>query len=487
MSSTLLRITLIGVWISLLAILWRGPELPAQRGDVHVLPQIVGDAHTGWMGLYMNGKKVGYSHFELASSRGGYRVEDRSVLRLRMMDQNQTVHAHTTANVDADFALQSFRVRLNSGIGQFQVNGEVGDKMLEIDVQTGANSNRHEYPIDGPLYLPSSLRARVVAAGLRAGQTLEASVFDAAAMSAQTIEIQTVGLETLETLSGKTEAWKLLESFRGVETTVWLDKNGVVLREEGPMGLVAVREDPERATEIGWGEGSLVDLMDAVAIPVHQPIKSARRLEQLELSIDGLGSLQLPTDPRQTFKDGRLRIVREDSAAAGSYSLPYRGEQWRSELSPTAFVQSDHPQLVAAAERVMAGEKDAHNGAVRLRHWVYATLEKRAVATIPNALQVLEMGAGDCNEHAVLYAGLARASGLPTRVVAGIVYSEGVFLYHAWNEVWLGEGWVSVDPAFNQMPADATHIKLVQGEPDQHIELVPLIGQLSVEVLAPTG
>jgi len=56
-------------------------------------------------------------------------------------------------------------------------------------------------------------------------------------------------------------------------------------------------------------------------------------------------------------------------------------------------------------------------------------------------------------------AALLRASGIPCRVVGGIVYSEyfGGFLYHVWCEAFLGE-WIDIDPTFGQMPADATHI-----------------------------
>ena len=84
---------------------------------------------------------------------------------------------------------------------------------------------------------------------------------------------------------------------------------------------------------------------------------------------------------------------------------------------------------------------------------------------------------GDCNEHAVLLAALARAAGIPARVVAGAVYADDGFYYHAWNELWLG-AWVSADAVFDQMPADATHVKLVEGGPERHLALAELVGQL---------
>jgi transglutaminase-like putative cysteine protease len=53
--------------------------------------------------------------------------------------------------------------------------------------------------------------------------------------------------------------------------------------------------------------------------------------------------------------------------------------------------------------------------------------------------------------------------GIPTRLVGGLVYMENLgFLYHAWAESYI-DGWIAVDPTFNQLGVDATHIKLVEG------------------------
>jgi transglutaminase-like putative cysteine protease len=69
-------------------------------------------------------------------------------------------------------------------------------------------------------------------------------------------------------------------------------------------------------------------------------------------------------------------------------------------------------------------------------------------------------------------------------VIAGTVYVDDAFLYHAWNEVWLGDAWVSVDTTMDQMPADASHVKLLEGGPETHATLLPLLGNLAVDVVA---
>ena len=104
---------------------------------------------------------------------------------------------------------------------------------------------------------------------------------------------------------------------------------------------------------------------------------------------------------------------------------------------------------------------------------------------VPNGLSVLRSGQGDCNEHTALFVSLARAAGIPARIAAGVVYSDrvgdrGAFYYHAWPEVFLGgpTGWVPVDPTFGQVPADASHIKLAEGDLDRQVEIMGVMGKL---------
>jgi hypothetical protein len=66
------------------------------------------------------------------------------------------------------------------------------------------------------------------------------------------------------------------------------------------------------------------------------------------------------------------------------------------------------------------------------------------------------------------------------------VYSEQFqgFLFHSWAESILDARWQAVDPIFGQARADATHLKLVEGE--DLADLMPLmewVGKLKLRVL----
>ena len=115
---------------------------------------------------------------------------------------------------------------------------------------------------------------------------------------------------------------------------------------------------------------------------------------------------------------------------------------------------------------------------------MYNELEKRPVIGIPDALTTLKSRIGDCNEHASLYAALSRAAGIPTKIVAGVVFHKDAFYYHAWNEVCLSGQWISLDTTTGQLPADLSHIKFVEGELREQIQIGSLLGTLEIEPLS---
>lgn len=74
----------------------------------------------------------------------------------------------------------------------------------------------------------------------------------------------------------------------------------------------------------------------------------------------------------------------------------------------------------------------------------------------------LDTKSGDCSDIAELLNALAIATGLPSRTVYGLAYDKTSrsFGIHAWNQIRLTDNQLrSVDPTWNQLHADATHIE----------------------------
>jgi transglutaminase-like putative cysteine protease len=118
----------------------------------------------------------------------------------------------------------------------------------------------------------------------------------------------------------------------------------------------------------------------------------------------------------------------------------------------------------------------------KLVAWLRNNIEKRPVISLPDALSTLANRVGDCNEHAVLLTALARAAGVPCTVETGLVYLNGRFYYHAWNLTYLGR-WITVDVLFGQIPADVTHIRFSGGTPERQLDLMKIIGKISLKII----
>jgi len=277
-----------------------------------------------------------------------------------------------------------------------------------------------------------------------------------------------------------TEVYALDLLNRGATTKVELAADGALLR--GNIGPIELRA--EDLSTVKNMEVSGIDLL--VMIPLDRSLGDPTRVEKLTLELRGLAGFELPTSPRQSLErtgsdSGILRVTRERGQAA---SEPLTAEERERFLAATPTHQADHPDIVALARRIVGDETDPVAQAERLEKWVYGNLRKDSGADSTTALNVLDQRAGDCTEHTMLFVALARAVGLPAREVGGIVYAAldaPSFGWHAWAEIHDGTGWVSVDPTWDQVRVDATHIKLKQDDDD--LSFVNLMGRLEARVV----
>ncbi|MFT4979683.1 MAG: transglutaminase-like putative cysteine protease, partial [Myxococcota bacterium] len=273
------------------------------------------------------------------------------------------------------------------------------------------------------------------------------------------------------------------------ETRALVLPNGEMLRQEGALGLSLVRMTAEAATAVPTS-GEPVDLISLSAVQLKGRLGGdPRAIHTLRLQIRGVR-------PDQVWDGPPLQSVSGDEV---TISMPMLLElprlpvadtsdpQW---LVTTPTIPAGHLELVQKAEEVI-GDADSRLEAVkRLNEFVYTYVEKVPSMGVPNGLTVLRSARGDCNEHTALFVSLARAADIPARIAAGVVYSDrvgehGAFYYHAWPEVLLGgpTEWVPVDPTFGQVPADATHVKLVEGDLDRQIEIMGVMGKLGFTLI----
>jgi transglutaminase-like putative cysteine protease len=227
------------------------------------------------------------------------------------------------------------------------------------------------------------------------------------------------------------------------------------------------------------------DLLSFFSVKVPEPLPEDKNIAYVKLKLAGLSTegLNLSDDFQKIVSDNPLviEISLADIATMNDLNIPI--QQQKEYLNASAYIQCDNREIINEARRIVAGEKSAKSAAKKLVQGVYRMLRKVPTPSMPSAVDVLKTKEGDCNEHSVLFAALARALGIPAKIYVGLVNLEGdAYFYHAWCAVYLGK-WVPVDPTFNQFPADVYHLKLKEGEISDWAEVMKVVGKLKVEVV----
>ncbi len=438
-----------------------------------------------WMEIYLKGKKVGFSETRLSPLGEDRLIEEKMVLVLNLMGQPSVMHMTTRAVLDKGFGLKRFRMTLDSGVVRFRVWGRVEANRILVEMGDGDRRREHVIPLEGPLTIGAGLPGFFKGRPLKVGDEFKFNLFDPSVLSHKEAVIRVTGKRDISVKGEKYPAFRLETRLWGQTLVFWLSEEGILLKEEGFMGLTLVRSDKAHAPLNVEGSAG-ADLYDAAAVPVDRVLAHPRDITYLKLKVAGLQNsdfnLAVLSEGRQRFKKDLLEIFQErvphrpsgkgtaDKAALGPF------------LSPGINIQSDDPAIVEKAREIAGEEKDKTIVAKKLLAWVYESIEKRPVISVPDALAVLETRVGDCNEHAVLLTALLRAVSIPARECVGIVYTDRRFYYHAWTEAYL-DGWISMDATLNQMPTDATHIKLVHGGLDKQTELMSLMGKLKLSIV----
>ncbi len=435
-----------------------------------------------WMNIFQKDQKIGYAHRQFSKTAEGYRILESVFIRINTMGMVQDIRFKTIGDLNHHMALSTFDFELQSSLFRFKARGGVQGKTLIIYSGPTGSEQKIDLPIEKEIYLPTGTLESIMDENLNPGDSRIISVFDPVIMAQRPMKMTVVAEETVTVMNRQERAKKVSVDFMGTPQFAWVGKDGTVLREEGALGLRLEQTIREEALS-NVGISSSADLAEIVSVQANQTIAEAGKRKGLKVRLDGIEGKGLFLDgDRQSFREGIMTIHKESISDLS----PQRGGEPPGKLMPflksTPFIQSDHPEIEAKAREIVSSKDSDLVKATKLLNWVHQKIQKRPVLSVPNALETLRNRVGDCNEHAVLLAALARASGIPAEVEGGLVYQNGRFYYHAWNVLHLGN-WVTADAVMGQFPADVTHIRFVRGT-EQQIDLMGIIGKLRLEIVS---
>ena len=461
-------------------------------GSVTAQPLFQGSGEReDWMGTYFQGKKLGFTRVQTRWSLQGIEVDSTVFFQIRSKSIDQSTTINQKTRLGPDFKLRSFSLLQEITGHRQQVEGRVeGNRLIYRIKSRGFDKEKSiEFP---PGTLPSStFLLNLLADGLKVGQKGTLSLFLEPFQMLVDLEYEVLRKDNLEYEGKSVETFAIKQKIEGIETTLWVAGDGSVIKETTNQGFASFKESAEVAQKLD--EPLTVSSMITMSlVKLDQPIDRSERVREIIFYLQPLRSPDLvPQDQRQKILKAEqlpnglyratLQVKTEPKRIASLSRWPGESTQDPKYLEDSAQVQARHPMIRALARDLTGDKRNVWQVAKDINRWVHQNLAKELVDTV-TALDALHERRGECQSHTYLFTALARAVGIPTRIVNGLVYSQEYsgFLYHAWPEVYVGE-WRALDPTFGQDVVDATHIKLTEGTEEGSFRLMEFVGKLKID------
>lgn len=448
-----------------------------------------------WLGAYFEGKKIGHIH--RVTSEGSLHgkpstsVMSYAAVELEVAGEKSRTELEQTGYADEEGLLDSFIYSQRIMGHQMLIKGErLGDELL-VEINSGSEKRRKRFPFTEDLYTTGLLTGAILKRAFSVGEEYEVNVLLEPLLSVQSVKIKAIS-ERKGFVGGKeTTIYTFEESFKGIRGNITLTAEGLTLEEVSPNGFKLIREE-EKEAKAGIKSLSMVDLLMASRVEIEKPLSHPRAMRAMTIRLSGIPeNFPLMNDDNQKVTlsgkasgglEYTFNINVKDPVDRG-VEIPVKDTLFTLYLASDHVVNSDNRLIVKKAKEIVGSEKSALKAAKLIHRWVNGNIEKKLIDTV-SALDTLESREGECQAHSNLFAALARAAGIPAKVISGLVYSkefEG-FMYHAWNEFYAGK-WIAVDTTLGNFPADATHIKLAEGGLEEQLKIMGLVGKVKAEVV----
>ncbi|MBT0652153.1 transglutaminase-like domain-containing protein [Geomobilimonas luticola] len=439
-----------------------------------------------WFSISMNGERTGFSRLAIDSVPEGYSISGEGSVKMLVLGFSREASSQENYRVTRDLALKSFSVSQTIDGSHMQVTGERTTRGVKVTVDTAGSRKEKLLKTKVPVYPMAALNLLPLLRGTPPGKTIQVSVLDVEAVKVKSVEIRVIGREPLPAGGMATHLRNDLYPF--VDNDVWVDDAGNTVRESVRNDLIVTEAEDAASAARFLAEAAVAKrdlVLDFSLIKVATPIERPADVRQLVVELSPLpAGFILPAGAGQTVVRGdEGRAVVTVERGAGTAGEKNGTEDHSPYLQETGRILSNSREIKDLLPGIIGSEQSPRGKLDWLVRWVAANVDE-AVTDSFSPLETLASRKGNCQSHARLYASLARAAGIPTRFVSGLVYVSGKgFLYHSWAESFAG-GWVAVDPTFGQVPADVTHIKLVEGDsPEEMAAIAGLVGKISARVV----
>jgi transglutaminase-like putative cysteine protease len=425
--------------------------------------------HELWFSISDGEQRFGYLHVAARPSGGGaaeYAVESRT--QIEFLGTAQELVTTATLVADADLVPLRVEAEVQAQSGSRRIVGRADAAAFVVEIDSGAETRTETIPLAGPalvfdVMLGEWLHRHAADAG--AAKMLEVRLLDAQGNALL------VALRRIEA-TNETSTWEALTEDAAAPAVLRFDREGALVEQRSRFPTARVERCP-RETAVVIAQRAM-PARELLMFPLGRELPPLRLLQRLvvRLEWDAIPPEEFELeDSRQRLQslvaDGSrhkaLVALLPAAAKPTDATLPLAVQGFEAQLGDGDFIRPSHPRIAATARKVVGPETSALAAATALCGWVYGHVGSEMIAETLSGPEVLERGVGKCTEYATLFASLARAAGIPTRVVLGERLAGDAWGGHMWNEVWVGT-WIPVDASANEVGGSPALLKLVHSD-----------------------
>jgi transglutaminase-like putative cysteine protease len=469
----------------ILTLLLAFPALPGFAAALQRLEKPPLGEH--WFGIFFNDERTGFAYSNLRETGNGYEIHGESSVKMGGLVFSREATIRENYTVNKDMTLRYFTVSQKINGTPVKLTGEVTSTRVKVVVESRGAKKEKILKCKSAVYPPIALNLYPLLRGVGTGKSYRLPMLDPEEIKIKDVRISVVGFETID---GK-QAIHMRNNLYPVDNDIWIDFSGSTLKESVRDGWIVTRAEDEKSARRFISQAALakIDLiLDYSLIKIDTRVSDPSKLRKLVVQLsDFPATIKLMASDVQKAErlDGGNVLFTMDNSRLRARPEPFLPDQAQPNkyLEPTKQILSNCPDIILRKNEIADGEQDFKKVVEKLTRWVASNI-KETNSDNRSALETLKDHSGNCQSHVRLYASFARAAGIPTKIVSGLVYlPDKGFLYHSWAESDIGY-WLPVDPTFGEIPADLTHIKLVEGDsPDDILPLAVIVGKIGAKVL----
>ncbi len=477
----IINLTVFCLWIALISILLYKNYIDTGVDRSQLLKDSF-NIKTHWYDIYKGPVKVGFAKTTIKKAGDEIIIKHDRETKIKRKDKEILLIEKLTVLCDLFYSIKSFEFSsYYKGEKGLKVRGNVDKDSIIFFLESPEKRKTHKTLTGGKdFYLPLTFIPVMHKKNLVPNKLFLIPMLDFINLS---IDNVTVILEEIRPVKIGIHASNIYR-FRAGDSMIWSNEQGMIIKEVSPSGITLYSQAKDIAKDPS--ERVLFDYTSLPYMKSNKILPDTETLTHLKLKISGVTlDPGLYKDSTVSLDNNILKIEKTDTEKlkAGTYALPYNKDDLGKYLKPDKWVMSEHKTVLDNAHNMVILEKnDAFRMARYLTSNLYFTVNSIPTFILSDSLEIFDTRIGDYLGRSVMFASFARASGLPTRLIGGLVYFDGFFYFHTWPEAWLGQ-WIPVDPSLAQFPADVTHIPIKEGTLHEITSIVDGLKNIRVEIL----